>query len=162
EESFYGLAGDIVRTVERHTEADRVAILAHVLAFFGNAAGPTPHIRVGADVHRANLFIVIVGRTSRGRKGTSEGQARRIFTEADEEWTKNRVVHGLSSGEGLIDAVRDPDPNDDAPPPDRRLMVVESEFAATLRVMRRDGNTLSAILRQAWDSGDLRVITRKD
>ena len=30
---------------------------------------------------------------------------------------------------------------------DKRLWVVESEFATTLRVMQRDGNTLTAIVR---------------
>jgi hypothetical protein len=37
---------------------------------------------------------------------------------------------------------------------------VESEFAKTLKVMARDTNTLSAIIRQAWDSGDLRTMTK--
>ena len=34
---------------------------------------------------------------------------------------------------------------------DKRLLVFEGEFAQVLRVMRRDGNTLSGILRNAWD-----------
>ncbi|MDI3341886.1 MAG: DUF3987 domain-containing protein [Sphaerobacter sp.] len=43
---------------------------------------------------------------------------------------------------------------------DKRLFVVEEEFASVLRVMGRDGNTLSAIIRQAWDDGDLRTLTK--
>src|SRR5437588_5491929 len=43
---------------------------------------------------------------------------------------------------------------------DRRLMVVEPEFATILKVASREGNTISAIIRQAWDTGDLRVMTR--
>jgi hypothetical protein len=43
---------------------------------------------------------------------------------------------------------------------DKRLFVLESEFASTLRVMGRDGNTLSAVIRQAWDSSDLRTLTK--
>jgi hypothetical protein len=38
--------------------------------------------------------------------------------------------------------------------------VLEAELASTLRVLGRDGNTLSAIMRQAWDSGTLRVLTK--
>lgn len=38
---------------------------------------------------------------------------------------------------------------------DKRLLVFEPEFAATLRVMGRDGNILSAVIRQAWDSDTL-------
>ena len=43
---------------------------------------------------------------------------------------------------------------------DKRLMVVESEYARVLTVCRRDNNILSIILRQVWDSGDLRAISK--
>jgi hypothetical protein len=43
---------------------------------------------------------------------------------------------------------------------DKRLLIVESEFASVLRQLERDGNTLSAIIRQSWDSGDLRTMTK--
>ena len=38
---------------------------------------------------------------------------------------------------------------------DKRLLVYEPEFALVLKQMERQGNTLSAILRQAWESGNL-------
>jgi hypothetical protein len=41
-----------------------------------------------------------------------------------------------------------------------RLLVLEGEFASTLRVMGRDGNTLSAVIRNAWDSGNLRILSK--
>ena len=44
---------------------------------------------------------------------------------------------------------------------DKRLLVVEEEFSAVLRVAGRDGNTLSEVIRRAWDVRDLRVMTRK-
>jgi hypothetical protein len=173
-EAFHGLAGDIVRTIAPHTEADDVAILGQFLVMFGNAVGGSPHVQVGADLHGTNLFIVLVGQTSRGRKGTSEGQARRILAGADASWAKERIVRGLSSGEGLIQEVRDPVLGEDgklllddrgrpvdAGVPDRRLLVVESEFGSTLRVMRRDSNILSGVIRQAWDSGTLRTLTKR-
>jgi hypothetical protein len=43
---------------------------------------------------------------------------------------------------------------------DKRLLVRESEFASVLKVIRRDGNTLSPTMRDAWDSGDLRTMTK--
>src|SRR5262249_51349037 len=43
---------------------------------------------------------------------------------------------------------------------DKRLLAVETEFALVLRVLRREGNTLSALLRQAWDNGTLATLTR--
>ena len=43
---------------------------------------------------------------------------------------------------------------------DKRLLVVESEFAQCLRVVGREGNTLSAVIRNAWDRGDLESLTK--
>ena len=43
---------------------------------------------------------------------------------------------------------------------DKRLLDVESEFASVLRVMRRDGSTLSTTIRQAWDRGELQSLTK--
>lgn len=43
---------------------------------------------------------------------------------------------------------------------DKRLLVFEGEFASALRSIGRDGNTLSAVLRNAWDTGDLRILTK--
>ena len=38
----------------------------------------------------------------------------------------------------------------------------ESEFASVLRVSGRDGNTLSPVMRNAWDSGNLRILTKNN
>jgi hypothetical protein len=38
--------------------------------------------------------------------------------------------------------------------------VIEVEFANVLKVMRREGNTLSPIIRAAWDSGDLKTMVK--
>jgi len=177
DEVFYGLAGEIVRTLEPHTEADPVAVLAQFLAAFGNAVGAGPFFRVEADLHGPKINVVLVGRTSRGRKGTSFGRVMQILSGADPAWAQDHVAEGLSSGEGLIWAVRDPiekmqpvrergkvteyEPvTEDHGVEDKRLLVVQSEFASTLRILQRDGNTLSATLRQAFDTGDLRVMTK--
>jgi hypothetical protein len=91
---------------------------------------------------------------------------RYIFEQIDPDWSRNRVVYGgLSSGEGLIDAVRDEKRNDDGEiidkgEPDKRLLLIEEELVSALKVASREGNTLSAILRQAWDRGDLRPLTK--
>ena len=73
----------------------------------------------------------------------------------------DRVLSGLSSGEGVIFHVRDSTDRDDGVG-DKRLLIVEQEFAAAFKVMKREGNTLSVIIRQAWDNGNLRVMTRRD
>lgn len=52
--------------------------------------------------------------------------------------------------------------DDDEHPRDRRLQIVQTEFASALKVMSRDGNTLSAVPRAAWDSGNLRTLVKRD
>lgn len=46
--------------------------------------------------------------------------------------------------------------------PAKRLLIIESELARVFQIMRRDGNVLSAVLREAWDGSDLRTMTRRD
>lgn len=172
-EAFHGLVGEFVRTIGPHTEADGVALLVQFLVAFGSAVNRGPLCLVGGTRHHLNEFVVLVGDTSKARKGTAWNEVRRIFSRADELWDKNCVAHGLSSGEGLIWSVRDEirrrEKNKkgvyeevvvDPGVADKRLLVVESEFASTLRVLGREGNTLSAVLRNAWDMGDLRSLTK--
>lgn len=171
EEAYYGLAGDIVRAIDPHTEADPAAVLANLLCAFGNAIGRGAYLRVGADEHHLKLNAGLVGQTSKGRKGMSEGYIRNLMHAVDDAWEERRVMSGLSSGEGLIHEVRDEvwDVNSDgeevlkdAGVDDKRLLVSEPEFARVLKVMNRETNTLSAIVRQAWDGGRLRVMTRNN
>ncbi len=172
EAAYYGLAGDIVRAVDPSTEADPVAILVQLLVSFGSAIGRGPHFVVERDRHGANLFVVLVGRTAKARKGTSLGRVRDILRRAGNEgerWAKDCVTTGLSSGEGLIWAVRDPilkrnkkgeEETVDGGVEDKRALVVEPEYARTLRVLGREGNTLSAVVRCAWETGDLRALVK--
>jgi hypothetical protein len=98
-----------------------------------------------------------VGDTSKARKGTSWSWINRIVNMSDDDW-HHCTASGISSGEGIIYKVRDTD--DDIDTPDRRLMIVEGEFAQALKVARREGNTLSPVLRNAWDGGVLRTLTK--
>jgi hypothetical protein len=159
--ALYGLVGDLLLELEPETEADPVGVLLSLLVTFGAAVGPRPHFVAGGSQHPARLNVVLEGSTSRSRKGTAWHLSRSIFLEADPEWTRSRVMSGLASGEGLIHAVRDPDENQPGAS-DKRLLVVEPEFARVLAVASRDGSTLSAVLRQSWDDGNLGVLTRKD
>jgi hypothetical protein len=179
EEAYHGLAGAITRVLEPASEADPAALLIQVLVGFGNLLGRTAHYRVEADRHFGNEFAVLVGKTSKARKGTSWGHTKRLLNGAEEQWVAERIQTGLSSGEGLIWAVRDPvekmervkergqpvryeKVEADPGIADKRLLVVEPEYANVLKQTERQGNTLSAILRQAWESGDLRTLTKNN
>ncbi len=174
--AYHGLPGDVVRAIGPHTEADPAAILIQFLAAFGNAIGRGPYYQVEGDYHRANLFAVLVGETAKGRKGTSWGRVRQVFDRVERPWTERCVHSGLSSGEGVIWAVRDPiiervregkganaqyvETERDPGVADKRLFIIEPEFSGVLRVMQREGNTLSRVLRDAWDRGDLASLTK--
>jgi Protein of unknown function (DUF3987) len=169
EAAYYGLAGEVVRRIEPHSEADPVAILLQFLASFGNAVGTSPYYQVEGDKHRPKLFVVTSGATSKGRKGTALGRIRQLMAIADPDWERDNIQSGLSSGEGVIFHVRDPISKlgkdgmieqVDAGATDKRLMLVTEEFAGALRVMERAGNTLSPVLRDAWGTSKLQTLTK--
>jgi Protein of unknown function (DUF3987) len=169
EAAYYGLAGEVVDTIAPHSEADPVAILLQFLVAFGNAVGLSPYYQVEGDKHRAKLFVVTSGATSKGRKGTALGRIRQLMAIADPDWERDSIQTGLSSGEGVIFHVRDPistlgkdgkTEQVDAGVTDKRLMLLAEEFAGTLRVMERAGNTLSPVLRDAWGTSRLQTLTK--
>src|SRR5262245_59152724 len=175
--AYYGLAGEIVWAIDPHTEADPVAVLGQTLTAFGSVIGRSAHFVAEADQHFTNSNIVLVGNTSKGRKGTSYGQVRRLMAAVDPDWASRCIAGGMSSGEGLIWAVRDQiekhepvrekgrviqyqDVIVDIGITDKRLLVIEPEFASVLKSASRECNTLSAIIRQAWDNGNLNSMTK--
>jgi Bifunctional DNA primase/polymerase, N-terminal len=176
-EAFHGLPGRVVQTVLPHTEADEHALLVSLLVGFGNAVGTSPHFKVGQTMHRLVLNVAIVGDTAEGRKGTSWDEIKAVYARADPEWYNLCRTSGLSSGEGIIHEVRDPVIKQepirenkrvvgyesvmvDEGVVDKRRLFYESEYARCLRVMGRDGNTLSTVGRQAWDGERLRTATK--
>ncbi len=177
EAAYYGLAGDFVRAIDPYTEADPVAILVQTLIGFGNLIGRGPYFVAEKARHYTNLFAVLVGATAKGRKGSSWAHVASVLEQIDGEWASTRRMSGLSSGEGLIWAVRDAirtrelvrekgkppryeEVESDPGISDKRLLVVESEFAASLKAIARQGNTLSTTIRMAWDDGNLSVMTK--
>jgi hypothetical protein len=152
-EALHGIAGAVVRTITPHTEADPAAILLQFLAAFGNLVGPAPHCTVESTRHGLNLFVVLVGESSKARKGTSWRQICRLFSEVDDLWVSRRVTTARLSSSGLIHALRD-----EQPPTDRRLLLLSEEFASVLHVLGREKSHLSPLLRCAWDSGHLRTM----
>lgn len=167
ESALQGTAGRIIRAVMDDTEAHEAAVLAQLLARFGATIGAGPHVLADNRQHPARLYPLVVGHTSDGAKGTSAGVVNALFGEAERHgthWALPRIS-GLSSGEGLIECVRDEhgDPgskNFDEGVADKRLLVEDSEFTGTLAVMERQGSTLPRIIREAWDGDILRTTTR--
>ena len=164
-EAFAGLAGEAVRLVEPVTEADPVALLLQVLVGFGSILGRQVYATADGVRHHGNLFALNIGASSRARKGTSWNRARAFLEPADPGWARDRIASGLSTGEGLIHEVRDPIVNrkgeiEDEGVADKRLLVVEGEFGKVLRVLKREHNTLSSVLRLAYDGSNLRSMVK--
>jgi 5S rRNA maturation endonuclease (ribonuclease M5) len=182
EAAFHGLAGEFVRTIEPHTEADPAAVLIQFLAAFGNACGRGPGWRAESTEHGTNEFVGIVGATSKARKGTSWDRVCELMRLVDPE-SESRIASGIASGEGLIHAVRDPvvirrkartkeerdragedgriEDEVDPGVSEKRLLVVEQELTKTLRVMQRErSSTVSDTLRGLWDSGNARNMSK--
>jgi hypothetical protein len=156
--AYHGLAGEIAAKLSPETEADPVAILSQLLVAFGAAAGRGSWFQVEATRHYPNEFLVLVGDSAKARKGSSWDRVWRLITGADPSIDK-RILTGLSSGEGLIWAVRDPTATDPGAT-DRRLLAIEPEFASVLKATAREISTLSPTLRSAWDGRPLQLLTR--
>jgi hypothetical protein len=148
--ALYGLAGLAIRSLAPHTEADPAAILLQFLAAFGNLIGPAPHCLVGSTRHGLNLFVILVGESSKARKGTSWRQISSLFAEADPLWASRRVTTTRPTANSILYALRD-----EEPATDRRLFLLSEEFASILHVLGRQTGQLSPLLRCAWDGGDL-------
>jgi hypothetical protein len=169
EEAYHGLAGSIVKTIEPNTESDPTGLLLLVLSALGNAFGRGAYFEVENDAHYCKTNVVLVGESAKARKGTAQGRVNRLISRVDPNWANNCCVTGLSSGEGLIHRVRDPVVKEnkdgeivvvDEGVADKRLLVEEPEFASPLTVMQRDGNTLSMVVRSAWDDRTLQTLTK--
>ncbi|MBN2644620.1 MAG: hypothetical protein JXR59_04005 [Desulfuromonadaceae bacterium] len=170
--AFHGLAGEFVRLACANSEADPAAVLVQYLARFGAEVGNGCWVSVGETRHYARLFVAIVGDTAKARKGTSAGPVNRVFKlGALDHVAPARTSPGpLSSGEGVVYAVRDEtrewdkkqqahvvtDPGAE----DKRLFVLDEEIAALLEAARRDGNTVSAVIRRLWDDGSVEPLTK--
>ncbi len=174
-DAYIGIAGDFIRLVAPQTEGDPCALLIAFLTVVGSLVGRGAYLPVGPTHHYGNLFSVIIAETSKGRKGTVMAEAKRFAAMIDPTISA-RMLGGLSSGEGLIEAVRDARFDDsqneqgklplakviDNGVADKRLLVTESEMGQALQAAGREGNTLSAVLRMSWDGDELRTLARSN
>ena len=176
--ALHGLAGEVVRLIEPHTEADPLALLVSFLSEFGTMLNRGPHLILDGSYHPLLFWPVLVGRSSKSRKGTASRRIEALLSLADGGWTRGDCKGTLSSGEGLAFAVRDAQFKEepvkqsgkptgdmqtictDSGVEDKRLFLVQAEFGAVLKIMAREGNSLSGVLRDAWDGLTLAPMTK--
>ncbi|OLE29602.1 MAG: hypothetical protein AUG44_03380 [Actinobacteria bacterium 13_1_20CM_3_71_11] len=165
--AWHGAIGKAVLGIAPYTEADPVAILAQALAMFGALVGISPHTTVGGVVHRARIWPLLIGPSAWGRKGTSLHDAKwltRRMSGYASKFLASRKLLGLSTAEGLLTALGagppPKEPDAEALAPDGALYVEETEFERVLNMAKRDGNTLTQLLRQLWEDDSAGTATR--
>ncbi len=167
-ECLYGLIGEVAHAGSDGTETSAFAIAANFMAYLSCAIGRGVYLPIGNTRHHTRLFCLHIGRSGRGRKGDSVSLVLRIDTalrSIDESFAPQIHRGGLSTREGLAALIHDGfkhGRNEVGAIEDKRLWVVESEFANVLHQGRRDGNTLSAALRDCWDGIDLKPATKSN
>ena len=155
--ALYGPLRDFIKDVEPETEADVASILVQSLVAIGNYIGPQFY-RYAGDQQRGKLFVVIVGNSAKARKGTSWNLVSSLMREVDLTYSQKRIISGLGSGEAIIGKLR---PNQEQlANDDPRLLISGGEFSQILSVMKREGSTLSAVVRNAWDNHPLENHTK--
>lgn len=172
---YYGVAGRFARDACIQSEADPIGVLIHLLTWVGAYFGNKAVLHLG-DVDAPPRLFSVTASTSGGGKGTAAAPVRKLML----DYVNNRLKKmglspalyrdgPMSSGEGLAWAVRDPaDTQDEDGNPvdqgvtDKRLMILEEEFAAVLQAARREGNTVSPAIRRFWDSGSFSPLTKNN
>jgi hypothetical protein len=166
EAMFYGLVGDVARAAAKDTEVNPVAAAIAFLSFLGANVGRDVYLAIGNTWHRPVLFTMHMGRSGRGRKGDAIRLVCRIADWIETHYAGNvgqRHSGGLSTREGLAWLIHDgyKDGKQEIEPiRDKRLWVIESEFANVLHQAKRDGNTLSSCLRDVWDGQSIKPATK--
>lgn len=161
--AFHGVLGRLALQTQRETEADPLAVMMHLLTFFGARVGRGPHFVVSGTRHRLNLFEAIIGTSGSSRKGTAGDVARAIWGMVDEEFTRENIHDGLNSGKGLLIQLRDASiskdskgrPVQDEGVTDKRRAYLEDELGSVFKSGHRESENLLDLLRKFWDGKDV-------
>lgn len=173
EDAFYGLAGNFINEVAKHSEASRAALLFQFLVEVGNILGDKFYKPIGGASIHTNEFCIIIGDTSKARKGTSLKAINFFMKKIWKETFSRRIINGLSTGEGIIWSLRDPiyetyenkqgerktkliDPGVEF----KSAIFIEQEFSKLLKVGKRESNNVSEVLRDAWDLEVLQSLSK--
>jgi putative DNA primase/helicase len=155
-DAYHGLIGAFLRLLEGQTEGHPAAIGAHVLPCLGTMLGREVAYRAGTEIHFPKVNAIIVGPTSAGVKGVSENAAMLLVEDINRDFVARHSLTGVASGEAVIHEMRD----DADPPSEKRRIVMDAEFSAVLKVVRRDGSILGDVLRKVFDNRPLQNRTK--
>lgn len=158
-----GILKEIADAACANTEAVPITVAVHTLALFSAMLGRTAYIQIGDQCRHLRMNSLIVGPTSKGRKGTSTDNPNQLFSIVHRSpelpifmsAEPLKKLGGLATGEGLISLVRDDyvDRTGEVHEgvKDKRLFVDVSEFAAVLAQSRKENSSISMVIRDAFD-----------
>jgi putative DNA primase/helicase len=165
---LYGLVGEVAMAGSKGNESNPFAIALNYIAYLSCAIGRGTFLQIGNTEHHSRIFSLHVGRSGRGRKGDSIALVIKIdeFIRGQKPLLCPQIHRGgLSSREGLAALIHDDYLKGSQEVPgmnDKRLWVVESEFANVLQQSKRKGNTLSTALRDCWDGVCIKPATKNN
>jgi hypothetical protein len=160
DDAYYGIAGEFVKAIMPYTEADPAGILLDLITTISVYISKKAYIQNGAEKIYVNIFNLVTGDTG-ARKGTGWKIVKELFNRLDENFVNDHIKSGFSSGEGIIARISDklynPDTKEYEDNLDQRLLIREDEFSSILKVAGREGNILSQIIMQGFDSSPLEI-----
>ena len=105
-DAFHGLPGAIVEKIAPNTEGDPVAILTQLLVCCGALIGRGAYFQVEATLHHPNQFLLLIGETSRGRKGSALDHVTRLLGELDPAFSRPVGDRPLQRRGGCVEGPR--------------------------------------------------------
>jgi hypothetical protein len=154
EDAYHGFMGKFVRAISPLTEATDACLLFQLIPALGARIGHNFYYTTGAE-QPPKYFVVIVGPSAWGRKGTGLSPVEKVMCKAT--GFKGLYVRGLSSGEGLIAALKE---RNEGEKNEYRTLNIEEEFGRVLIQGKRTENILSQVLRQLYDGEAVSVLTK--
>lgn len=158
-DAFIGYVREFVELVEPTTESDPHALLFTLLQTFGCDVSKNPYFETDGKKQRTNLLGSLAGPTNAGRKGTALSNVKKLYELINPEFVNKNFCTGMTSGEGITSKIRDTSDSDKGVD-DKRLFVVETEFAKPLNNMKREGSNLGGTIRQIFDCDKIGSMAR--
>lgn len=107
DKELFGIAGNFVDKISPHSEASEVGLYLQFLVTFGSMIGKKAIYNIGATPHFPCEFLVLVGNSSKGRKGSSMDVIEYIFKNRDPLFFEHKVKRNIVSGEGIVEVLKD-------------------------------------------------------
>lgn len=170
ETMFYGLVGDFADAGSAGREVSPVSVGLAFITWLSAHVGRDTFVPIGDVRHPIVINGLHTGRTMVAAKSESTALVRRVeySIRGGSMFDVTPLLGqchtgGLSTSEGLALLVHDEyrDGKEEIPGiDDKRLWVYEPEFGGLLEKMKREGNALSATLRDVYDGGSIRPATK--